>query len=273
MISPHTFTGRSSRFDKQSAKRAFTLLEVILAIAITGFVLAAATSFVVSISRIWVDREERHFFEDHVDGVTEFLNACFSSAGMEVALGDSTTDNSTNTSTEGEVRLEIGGDTSSGDNEATSENGGLLRSSEEPVGLGRLPGSADYEDPLISFKLIEVPPLLINLDDEPIIGIEAFIHFEDGEGLSLLWYSILQEEVEDINDLRRTEISQLVTDIQYVYWDEKIEQWEVEDKLMEGEGDEEFLLPRFIKLTFEYEGETKERSLTIPVPSTSALLF
>ncbi|MGJ8650096.1 MAG: PulJ/GspJ family protein [Opitutaceae bacterium] len=268
MISSHTFTGRNSKFDNQSPKRAFTLLEVILAIAITGFVLAAATSFVVSISRIWVDREERHFFEDHVDGVTEFLNACFTSAGMEVALGDSTTDN-TDTSTEGEVRLEVGG----GNNEATSENGGLLRSSEEPVGLGRLPGSADYEDPLISFKLIEVPPLLINLDDEPIIGIEAFIHFEDGEGLSLLWYSILQEEVEDVNDLRRTEISQLVTDIQYVYWDEKIEQWEVEDKLMEGEGDEEFLLPRFIKLTFEYEDETKERSLTIPVPSTSALLF
>lgn len=273
MRSSPTSTGRSSTFDIQSSKRAFTLLEVILAIAITGFVLAAATSFVVSVSRIWVDREERHFFEDHVDGVTEFLNACFASAGMEITMEDSSTEDSTNTISGGEVQVNVGSETSSGENDATSENGGLLRSPEKPVSLTRLPGAAEYQDPLISFKLIDVPPLFINLDDEPVIGIEAFIHFEDDEGLSLLWYSNLQEEVEDTEDLRRTEISQLVTAMQYVYWDEKFEKWEVEDKLMDGEGDEEFLLPRFIKITFEYEGETKVRNLTIPVPSTSALLF
>jgi hypothetical protein len=41
----------------------------------------------------------------------------------------------------------------------------------------------------------------------------------------------------------------------------------------EGEGDDQFILPRFIKLTFEYEGVTKERTLTIPVTSRNALIF
>jgi hypothetical protein len=42
---------------------------------------------------------------------------------------------------------------------------------------------------------------------------------------------------------------------------------------MEDEDDEAFVLPRFLKLTFEYKGETKTRTLTIRVPSQSALLF
>ncbi len=272
------------RHARPRARAAFTLLEVILAIAITGFVLAAATSFVVSISRIWVDREERHFFEDHVDGVTEFLRSSFANAGMEIALetdqssDNSSTDTDSDNSTPNEtdtptVEVNTGRETTSGDNDATATNGGLIRVSEEPVGWGKPPGFAEYKEPLLNFKLSDVPPLFVNLDNAPIIGIDAFLYFEPDEGLSILWYSLLQEEAEDTDDLRRTEISPLVNKLSYIYWDERFEKWEEEDKPKEGEGNDEYELPRFIKITFEYEGETKERTLTIPVPSMSALLF
>jgi len=237
-------------------RRAFTLLEVILAIAITGFVLAAATSFVVSISRIWVDREDRHFFEDHVDGVTEFLRASFATAGTEIALN-----------------TEDGASPSVSSGSTSDQNGGLMRASDETVGWGNPPGFAEYQDPVLNFKLTTTPPLLVNLGDAPAIGIDAFLYFGDGEGLSLLWYSLLQEEAEDTDDLRRTEISPLVTAVTYIYWDDRFEKWEEESEPQEGEGNDEFLLPRFVKLTFEYQGETKERTLTIPIPSTSVLLF
>ncbi|TVP79202.1 MAG: hypothetical protein EA353_06790 [Puniceicoccaceae bacterium] len=59
----------------------------------------------------------------------------------------------------------------------------------------------------------------------------------------------------------------------YIYWDERFERWEEEDKPLEGQGNDAFILPRYLKLTFEYEGVTKIRILTIPVPSSSALLF
>ena len=86
-------------------------------------------------------------------------------------------------------------------------------------------------------------------------------------------YTPLQEDSEDLDDLRRTPISNLITKVEYVYWDERFEKWETETEPKEGEGDDQFILPRFLKLTFEYEGVIKERSLTIPVTSRNALIF
>ena len=49
---------------------AFTLLEVILAVTIAGALLAGAATLMVSVTNAWIERQDRHFFEDHVDGVT-----------------------------------------------------------------------------------------------------------------------------------------------------------------------------------------------------------
>jgi type II secretory pathway pseudopilin PulG len=270
---------------RSCARAGMSLLEVILAIAVAGFVLASAVSFLVSISTIWSERAERHFFADHVDGVTEFLNATFANAGVEISLDDSEFDNNTNTRNRNatddstpEVQLTVDNrsnskrsNSSSTDN--TSGNGGLVRAADEPVGWARPPGFANYKAPLLNFKLTDAPPLLVDLENAPLLGVDACLYHEQDEGLSLLWYSILQEESDDIRDVRRTAISQLVTAIHYVYWDERFEKWEDTEEPKEGDGDDQYLLPRFIKLIFEYEGETKERTLTIPVPSKSALIF
>ena len=259
-----------------------SLLEVILAIAVAGFVLAAAVSMLVSISSIWSERSERHFFVDHVDGVTEFLNATFSNAGVEIALGDESDSDSGNgdeANGEDEVQPPIitvpkeGDEPTSNNDKTTSTSGGLVRAADEPVGWARPPGFSESKEPLLNFKLTKAPPLLVGLENAPLLGIDTFLYFDDSEGLSLLWYSTLQEESEDINDLRRTVISPLVTKVQYIYWDESFEKWEEEDEPMEGDGDDQYILPRFLRLTFEYEGETQERTLTIPVPSKSALIY
>ena len=268
---------------------AFTLLEVILAVTIAGALLAGATALMVSVTNAWLEREDRHFFEDHVDGVTEFLQASFSMASTEIAPGDddgrsaSTSNESVNKDTETgdpQVTVEISGNNASDSgNSSESKNtgsttgSGLVRVSEEPIDWSKPPGFADYQDPLLHFGLRETPPLLVQTENAPIIGVEAFLHFEDKEGLSLLWYTPLQEDSEDLDDLRRTPISDLVTKVEYVYWDEGFEKWESETEPKEGEGDDSFILPRFLKLTFEYEGVTQERSLTIPVPSRNTLLF
>lgn len=226
-----------------------TLIEVVLAIAVAGFVLVSATSFLVSVSSIWAEREDRHFFEDHVDGVTEFLKACFSNAGMEIKLEN---------------------DEGDGGSQSSSS---LIGTIGDAVAWARPPGFRDYEDPLLNFTLANTPPLLIGESDLPPLGVNIFLQFDKEEGLSLVWYSKLQEEVEDERDLRRTEISPLVTKLSYIYWDENIEKWEEEDKPMEGEGDEQFLLPRFIKIFFEKDGIQKERTLALPLSSKSALIF
>ena len=159
-----------------------------------------------------------------------------------------------------------------GNTESTTGSG-LVRVCEDPIDWSKPPGFANYQNPLLHFKLRDTPPLLVQTENAPIIGVEAFLHFEDNEGLSLLWYTPLQENSEDLEDLRRTALSDLVTRVEYVYWDERFEKWESETEPKEGDGDDQFILPRFIKLTFEYESVTKERTLTIPVTSRKAFIF
>lgn len=255
--------------EAQSQRCGMSLIEVVLAIAVAGFVLASAVSLMVSVSSIWSERSERYFFVDHVEGVTEFLNATLAIAGVEITGG-------ANGGSQNNSPPNQGGGSPQGQPQSGSGNalgGSLISSTEEPIRWEQPPGFAKYEDPLLHFSIADAPPLLVDPEDAPALGIRGFLHFEEDEGLSLLWYSILQEEVEDINDLRRTLISPLVTAITYIYWDERFEQWEEEDRPLEDDETDEFMLPRFIKLTFEYEEVSAERMLTIPVPSRSALLF
>jgi len=252
-----------------------TLIEVVLAIAVAGFVLASATTFLISVSNIWHERQNRHFFEDHVDGVTEFLKASFTMAGYEIGSGSSdedADDGSGNGDSENED-LEIDTGITDGNDSEENTSGGLSGTSETPIAWEKLPGSAGYDEPLLSFSLTTRPPLLVGLDEVPFTKVQLYLHFDRSEGLSFLWHSNLQEEVEDERDLRRTIISPIIKQIHYIYWDETFEKWEETEEPEDGEGDEEFLLPRYLKLTFEYEGETKERVIAIPVPTRSAFLF
>ena len=271
-----------------SGVAAFTLLEVILAVAIAGALLAGAATLMVSVTNAWLERQDRHFFEDHVDGVTEFLQASFSMAGTEIALdGEDESDVSNSNEAKNEIERDgsqvsvgisennnsVGGNSMDSDTSESTTGSGLVRVSEDPIDWSQPPGFADYQDPLLHFRLNDTPPLLVQTENAPIIGVEAFLHYEDDEGLSLLWYTPLQEDSEDLDDLRRTKLSDLVTKVEYVYWDERFEKWESETEPKESEDDDKFILPRFLKLTFEYEGVIKERSLTIPVTSRSALIF
>lgn len=278
------FQQKSNNTQRPSA---FTLLEVLLAITVTGFVLAAASTMLVSVSNIWASRLESNFFDDHVDGVAEFIQSSFTQAGLEIALASATEPEA---STERDATMEtpensdnipeisVGNNTgdgagrgrTGGDNESATS--GLIRLSEDPIDWAQPPGFANFRDPLINFKLRDQPPLFVNLQNAPVFGTDVFLHFDRDEGLSLLWYSILQEEVENENDLRRTAISPYVTGVRYIYWDERFERWEEEDKPLEAEADE-YRLPRYIKLIFEKDGLSKERTISIPVPSRSAILF
>lgn len=285
-----TLNVQRSTFDVPKAA-AFTLLEVILAVTIAGALLAAAATLMVAVTDAWLQRQDRHFFEDHVDGVTEFLQASFTHAGAEIAL--ETDESSTNSRNDSggsdrapenrEPRISIGmpsgengerdSNNNNRNNNQSAQDSALLRTVEDPISWESPPGFASYEDPQIAFRLKERPPLFVQMDNAPIASVDAYLHFDEDEGLSLLWFTPIQEESEDLSDMRRTPLSDLVTQMEFIYWDERFERWETEEEPLEGEGDDQFLLPRFIKLTFEYEGVEKERTIPLPVPSRSALIF
>ena len=231
----------------ESVKRgsgAFTLIEVLLALAIAGLVLTAATSLLVTISRAWTDRPAaRDAFHSHVDGVARFLATLMDKATMPPR--------------------------------SSSQTG--------PIFLDRPVGFSDSEDPLVGFFIREAPPLLVwprGLAPR----VHCFLYFEDGEGLSLLWYSDLQEmergedgkpELEDEDDLFKTPVSSFCEEIVYCYYGEEgaapddFMEWEEETELEENAENGKFRLPAFVKLVFRMDEEELERTVTIPVERIS----
>jgi prepilin-type N-terminal cleavage/methylation domain-containing protein len=263
-----------------------TLIEVVLAIAVAAFVLTAATSFVVSVSSIWSPRAERHFFEDHVDGVVYFLQRSFDSAGFAIRAEEGSATNSNSNSTRNvsnsknssnapptikaqQARPKV---TKGTDKETTGVS--LIGSTKEPIKWQRPPGYDNFDDPLLGFELNELPVLFNSPENLPALGgAQVYLHFDKENGLRMLWYPLLQEEVEAVEDMRSTMISPWLHAFEYIYWDEDFEEWETLAEPKEGEGDDQWLLPRYLKLIFIYNDVQKARTIAIPVPMKSAFLF
>ena len=198
----------------------FTLLEVLLALAVGAILFSTASTYVVSLANLWLNSGDDDFFVQHVDGVGLFLNSSLSQA-------------------------ESPGDESAPD----------------PVIWDRPPGYSEFDDPLLTFRLKESPTILV-WEGDPLPGITCHLHFEPNAGLSLFWYSRLLE-IEDENDVRRTDLSPLVKAVTYCYYDPESDSWDLHIN-PEEDRNGEFILPDFIKLRFEYEDEVREVLVYVP---------
>ncbi|MAL84960.1 MAG: hypothetical protein CMI23_01195, partial [Opitutae bacterium] len=149
------------------------MVEVLLALAIGGLVLTAATSLLVTISRAWAERPAtRDAFDAHVNGVAHFMTAVLEEATPSA----------------------------------------LTKAGDQAISLKSPVGYSDTEDPLIYFFLREGPPLLV-WPNGPAGRVHCYLYFEEGEGLSFLWFSEFQElekndkgelEPEDEDELFKT---------------------------------------------------------------------
>ncbi|MDG1132330.1 MAG: prepilin-type N-terminal cleavage/methylation domain-containing protein, partial [Opitutales bacterium] len=220
--------------------RAFSLIEVLLALAVGGIVLMAASSLLVTISQAWANRPAtRDAFDAHVNGVAHFLTAMLE--------------------------------------EATNPKDGSKGN--EVVELDRPVGFSDREDPLIKFYLREAPPLFYwphGLANR----VHAYFQFDEGEGFYLLWYSELQEleksesgelNLEDEDELFRTRISPYLDEVYYCYYGNEDDseddqpEWQIESSLEENVKSGKFRSPDFIKIVFSWEEEDLERTITLAI--------
>jgi len=215
-------------------KRGITLVEVIISIAILGTFMTVLSFHMVGLANLWLNRAEDDFFEQHVDGVILFL-----SNSLEASEGAS----------------------------------GAEENSSAPVEWARPPGWSDLDDPLLYFQQAEAPALFVR-EGQSLPAIQAYLYFDDNEGLSVLWYSVLDaEEIEEEKDLRRTLISSYVTNMDYAYYELEEDEWEITEDPMEDD-DDNFRLPDFIRLTFTHPDEGERlRSILIPHASTEIPLF
>jgi prepilin-type N-terminal cleavage/methylation domain-containing protein len=71
---------------QRRAKRGFTLIEVMLAVAISGLVLSGSLIFLLSFTGIWGQRSLQRVTESHFIGVTRALDAWFEEARVSGSL-------------------------------------------------------------------------------------------------------------------------------------------------------------------------------------------
>ena len=226
----------------------FSLVEVLLALAIGGLVLLSASALLVTISQAWANRPAtREAFDTHVNGVAHFLTAMLEEATVP----------------------------------------GLAGNERKAVGLGRPVGFSESDDPLIHFYLREAPPLFF-WPYGPATRVHAYLYLDDRDGLNLLWFTELQElekndkgkqEPEDEDDLFRTLISPFCSEIYFCYYGDEdaasddIKNWEIKKGLEENLQTGEFRLPAFVKLVFRWDEEDLERTITLAIdrPSPSGV--
>ena len=229
-------------------KNGFSLVEVLLALAIGGLILTAATSLLVTISQAWANRPAtRDAFDAHVNGVANFLTAMLE--------------------------------------EATLTDG--LNSQKKAITLDRAPGFSESDDPLVRFYLREAPPLFFWPEPGSVASrVHVFLQVDDRDGLRLLWYSDLQDleknekgirEPEDDDELFCTVVSPFCTEVFYCYYgdehdtDDDLIRWEIVDELEEDIDSGDFRLPAFAKLVFKWDEENLERVVSLaidrPIPS------
>ena len=229
-------------------KNGFSLVEVLLALAIGGLILTAATSLLVTISQAWANRPAtRDAFDAHVNGVANFLTAMLE--------------------------------------EATLTDG--LNSQKKAITLDRAPGFSESDDPLVRFYLREAPPLFFWPEPGSVASrVHVFLQVDDRDGLRLLWYSDLQDleknekgirEPEDDDELFCTVVSPFCSEVFYCYYgdeddtEDDLKRWEIVDELEEDIDSGDFRLPAFAKLVFRWDEENLERVVSLaidrPIPS------
>ncbi len=71
-------------------RRAFTLLEILLALSLVGLVLVSLNSFVFSMGELWGRNTDVRLFDQHVQAVTRFLEHELRSAALPPATSGST---------------------------------------------------------------------------------------------------------------------------------------------------------------------------------------
>ena len=218
----------------------FSLIEVLLALAVGGIVLMAASSLLVTISQSWANRPAtRDAFDAHVNGVAHFLTAMLE--------------------------------------EATNPKDGSKGN--EAIELARPVGFSDRENPLIKSYLLKAPPLFY-WPHGLATRVHAYFQFEEGEGFFLLWYSELQEleklesgelQLEDEDELFRTLISPYFDEVYYCYYGSEDDseddqpEWQIESSLEENVESGKFRIPDFIKIVFSWEEEDLERTITLAI--------
>lgn len=202
----------------------FTLLEVLLAVALGAFILTAITSFIFGMAELWGAGSNERLFEKHARGVSRFIESSFQKASLRYSEGD-----------EGS----------------------------ESLFWMNWEGDDTRTEEYLSFELDQSPGALI-WPESPLPHIVCSLEFEEGEGLFLLWRSRLEDVFDEEPPRRTliSPFVELIR-YHYVNYEEEDPEWEISE-IPEQETDDTYLMPERIELVFRFGRDEITRQIILP---------
>ncbi len=214
--------------------RAFTLLEILLSLALVALMLVALNTFVFSMGELWGRNTDVRLFDQHVRAVTRFLDHELRSAVLPPAA--------------------------------------VARST--PIALQDVTPQNGQQEKLLTFELPAGSRLGVWPDPKrPLPEVVCSLQVRPNEGLILLWHSRLEKNF-DSEPPRETVVTPLVTSLAYDYYDPDSQRWTTETVLKpDPNGGTTPLTPQRLRLKFTYGKMTNESVLTLPSPTEALPLF
>jgi prepilin-type N-terminal cleavage/methylation domain-containing protein len=249
-----------------STRDAFTLLEILLAIAVAGLLLGACSYFMVSLATIWTLRTDEDSFEEHADGVAVFLQKAFDEASSrhQPTWKEQTDSDSKKADSDSKTTTT---DTDSGKSAGLWTNAGVT--------MARIESDPQSDPPLIHFTFFQFPPALGATIPATTLGVESWLKFDEKLGLAIVWkdiWSIQETTLTSDKDLMRTSvISSFVTKIVYIYYDTDMKRWDEYETPHEYSG--AYALPAFIRLVFTQNGHDTTRMIHIQATARKMPVF
>lgn len=205
---------------------------------------------------VWGNGSGQRLFDQHVRGVTRFLNTLLRQAEPPPPVSDAGSIGDAQAEAADALREQQQGPAALG-----TEPG------QEPVVWQPARGRAYGTEEFLTFQLPRSPGVFA-WPEEPLPFVVCALRVDPRRGLFLLWKSRLELDFEDESP-REMLVSRYVTGIRYFYYDAEGAEpaWEEEDRPRTGAVDGrvgERLVPQRIRLTFEYKGRTEETDLIIP---------
>ncbi len=222
------------RVMKASARRGFTLLEILLSLALVALMLVAMNTFVFSMGELWGRNTDIRLFDQHVRAVTRFLNHELRAAVLPPAA--------------------------------------VARST--PIGLQDVTPQSGMQEKMLTFELPSGSRLFVWPDPKrPLPEVVCSLQARANEGLILLWHSRLEKNY-DTDPPRETVITPLCTAVAYDYYDTDSQRWTTETVLKpDPNGGTTPLTPQRLRLKFTYGKMTSESVITLPAASEALPLF
>lgn len=241
-----------------AGKAGFTLLELVLALALVSLLLTGLNTFLFSMGELWGRNTDVRLFEQHVRAVTRFLEGEIRQAALPPSVR----------SPSGSALGSAVAPGAAAPAPAPSPAAGSAPA--VPITVEEIRPQAGAREKLLTYDLPGGSRIL-NWPDRPLPEVVCSWQVRSGEGLVFLWHSRLEKEFEN-DPPRETVVTPLVTGLRYEYFDPETSRWSIESQLKQ-DNQGVAMTPQRVRLTFTYGKLTRESVLTLPVPGQGLPAF